>query len=494
MSAGLRLVSVITDSKQVVGYKVANMATWEIETVAVNAAVELARKGMIVNATLDGSGALRGVGGAISRLPQFDTNGKLVGPARITIVQVLQKKNNTRVYMVMDAYGRMKPFNYNDTLKLISEVGATNAKIVDRDGKKIISAIQGNFDTVEEKEGANVKEPSSSSSEENKKFYTPYRYITNEVGYTLLKILDELAGARKKLQSGEVSNDLYEKDSKSIVNWRYLAHAICLRYDVHKMARKLIKSHIEGKIGARTKKHYPSAIKYLQSLKDGRVDELFGQINYSSLKLRYAWRDGRYNCNYWGQIKKSDTGSVGMAMLVIDYYASLVKDFINYSVYGSIYNGKENIIKTLNSSKAAKDYIAKSKFGNVNKLLSELVSKELSDKKSAKNIEAKVDIIDGVRYLGLCDKYKKSLSNSISSLKSESSKERSFGRNEICRLKDNASYMHKNFLTMVGKNIKAKGEDEKPKSNTAYDVFFNASLLAVDELLSMIDKTYKENI
>lgn len=93
-------------------------------------------------------GELKGTMGDIDRLPMVDQQNKPLSSPMVTIVNAISDGANTVEYDIVDYTGALATIDAATLIAYAKEVGISNAKVVERDGKEYISAIKGSFNTV----------------------------------------------------------------------------------------------------------------------------------------------------------------------------------------------------------------------------------------------------------------------------------------------------------------------------------------------------------
>jgi hypothetical protein len=153
MAGELRLIAQIKDGEEeLVGYSVLHIASNKAKMLSLAEVKVLVTKLGCANAIVKND-KLEGTEASLDRLPIYNVDGKLVAQPRVTVLAQLVEGGIVVGYFLMDAYGRKGKFTVDDAIKYIQKFESTNAKLLVKQGaqKPIISAIYGNFDTVDTK-------------------------------------------------------------------------------------------------------------------------------------------------------------------------------------------------------------------------------------------------------------------------------------------------------------------------------------------------------
>lgn len=161
MNKIMAISTVISDavSQQVIGYKLASIYsdndTVNTRNILTDNIISTLSKGI---ATIDNmayvDGKLVGTQGSLDRLPKFVmATNELVANNNVTIAYKIGDEG----YRILDYMGRSRKIATNDLIQLIKSgkiENITNGKIVEKDGFEFVSAISGEYDTVENKAAA----------------------------------------------------------------------------------------------------------------------------------------------------------------------------------------------------------------------------------------------------------------------------------------------------------------------------------------------------
>lgn len=143
----MRLVGQIkVETGVVVGYVVWHKASNKLTMRGTEEVKKLLIKGNIENAELV-KGDIKGTESSIKRLPIYNKEGVIVGQPMVTVLFRVEDRNTGKAigFIIIDAYGNKGALSYKESLATIEKYGVVNGKIVNRDGKKIISAIKGTY-------------------------------------------------------------------------------------------------------------------------------------------------------------------------------------------------------------------------------------------------------------------------------------------------------------------------------------------------------------
>lgn len=262
-----RLLGQINQGKRLVGYRVLKENDFSIMNMSEEETIRLIKTHGVINAKIDTDGKVIGTQGAISRLPVFSYEGELIGNPRVTILAVEVSNKGNKRYLLIDPYGRVNTADTNQTIEIIKSRESTNAKLVNKDGKVIISAIMGEFRVIDSKTKKSVTdttvnkaikvEDKEKLAEDNKakkweRDYSDARYIgktkTTRSANLYEKVL-RCRRLRKKL------DDNYKLNVYDVV---------MVSYGLNTNIKKLLQAVSTGKVGKRTKKHYEYTLKLLK--------------------------------------------------------------------------------------------------------------------------------------------------------------------------------------------------------------------------------------
>lgn len=335
--AKFRLTGQIKSGKEVTAYRVLDETTFNTVIASVEEVKQMALGGQLVNAALNAKRELVGTQGALSRLPVFVPDGALVSGPRVTILGVETSNKGNKKYMLMDAYGRVSIADTNQTIAVIKSNESTNAKLVNKDGKTIISAIMGEFKVIRKdtKESNKIKKDVQDNTvvkevPENKikweRSYSDARYL----GKT--KPTDSSRLYEKVLMCRRLRRKLKETELTGY-------NVVHTSYGINSNIRKLLEAVSAGKVGKRMKKHYEYTLKLLKD--SGSMGKEASEI----MNIKRTLENNR------GVASKKDA----------DKYLKFVETFcIDCLNYNRVVLSKEHLkdlIKYITSSKDAMEYI-----------------------------------------------------------------------------------------------------------------------------------------
>lgn len=136
------MIGVIAASKsQILGYRLLDFEDGQVKDVPAKALIDTMKNGFKVeNIEIQGN-KIVGTNGTIDRYPLI-INGI---PYKKSPLIVLKEMNNGD-YMVCDFKGEIVRMRQEDVIKYAEVEGISNGKVVERDGTKFISAINGEYD------------------------------------------------------------------------------------------------------------------------------------------------------------------------------------------------------------------------------------------------------------------------------------------------------------------------------------------------------------
>lgn len=140
------------EGSDTLGYAVVDLTTNKAVFRSINELMVLVRSGMTLqNAIFDSSvGDFKGTDGSINRLPIFSTDGKVLSNPTVTVLgEYKQGESSLGYYKVMDTYGRTTTCSKEILIGYLGKMDGTNAKLVDRNGVLIVSAILGSFTALQ---------------------------------------------------------------------------------------------------------------------------------------------------------------------------------------------------------------------------------------------------------------------------------------------------------------------------------------------------------
>ncbi len=152
---GLFMVATIKKNNKIIGVRLVDSNTGEIKDVSLSNIINVLSSGKaeVGNLTIH-KGDLKGVGGSLDRYG-------IVGISQSCTILEQYKNGETVIgYKVADANGVIKKLDVEKALGVAEILGIANGKVVERDGKKYISAIEGNYaiaDVVNKNESTQIK-------------------------------------------------------------------------------------------------------------------------------------------------------------------------------------------------------------------------------------------------------------------------------------------------------------------------------------------------
>jgi len=149
LNAGkIRLIGQVGVKDKVVGYAIL-MNDNTVKLFPLKETKEMIQRFGCVNAGFDEKGNIVGTEASLNRLPVYNSQGQVIGQPRITILSAVYHTNGLLGYDILDAHGKQIRYVENDVLILMNKVGATNAKLVHKGRKPVISAIFGEFPKIQ---------------------------------------------------------------------------------------------------------------------------------------------------------------------------------------------------------------------------------------------------------------------------------------------------------------------------------------------------------
>lgn len=137
-------IAVLRSKAWIMGYRLLNKKTKCIEELRVDDLIIRMMGGMTIENLGLSEHKIVGTNGAVSRLAQVDMDG-IKGKSPLIVVNQLGDKG----YTVSDYKGYIIKMSTENALKYAKENGIANGKIVTKDGKSFISAINGTYDKIE---------------------------------------------------------------------------------------------------------------------------------------------------------------------------------------------------------------------------------------------------------------------------------------------------------------------------------------------------------
>lgn len=143
-----QVVNSITD-KEPIGYVVMTERTQKFKMYTINQTISLLGKFKFVNAELS-NGKIVNTECAMSRLPKYSTNMRVVGNPGVIILGEIVDNDTVIGYRALDTNGRIADLTEDEVIMLNDNgVGVINAKIVNRNNKSYVSAIKNEFTKIE---------------------------------------------------------------------------------------------------------------------------------------------------------------------------------------------------------------------------------------------------------------------------------------------------------------------------------------------------------
>lgn len=138
----------IMDGKQTIGFRLLDVDSRQVKDVPYSSVRDVLLKGKAYIENLNYKhGKVVGRNGSIDRLPKI-VNGKLKGKSPLIILARIEDEG----YLVANYKGKISKVNVDDAIKYAKIHGIANGKLVNRDGKEFISAIEGEYDELTERE------------------------------------------------------------------------------------------------------------------------------------------------------------------------------------------------------------------------------------------------------------------------------------------------------------------------------------------------------
>jgi len=141
-------IAAISDGYKTIGYRLLDTITKQIKDVPINSIKSALRnkKVQIKNMTIDDAGELVGTNGSLERLTTF-VGGIIKGQANLVIINKIKNKGFT----IADCYGNIVKMSVKDIRSKFWGYGLANGKFLYRDGQYFISALEGEFEIVDDK-------------------------------------------------------------------------------------------------------------------------------------------------------------------------------------------------------------------------------------------------------------------------------------------------------------------------------------------------------
>jgi hypothetical protein len=109
------------------------------------------RKGSIrlENAVVDDEARdLKGTNGSIDRYAELSVNNEVIGTKAPLVIACRVEPSNG--FIIVDCMGRVAKLTEDEAVTKCKELGIANGKLVERDGKTVISSISGEYPTMKE--------------------------------------------------------------------------------------------------------------------------------------------------------------------------------------------------------------------------------------------------------------------------------------------------------------------------------------------------------
>lgn len=155
----LFMVAVIKKEDKIVGFRVLDVDSKQAMNIECKSVVGKlkAYPGCIENMTYENG--IKCINGDMTR---YGVYGKSV--SLVILDQICDASGEVVGYNVSDTNGIMKTFKKNDVLTIAEKYGVANGKVVEKDGKKFISAINGAYNTIKVNEHNNENDVSNNKN------------------------------------------------------------------------------------------------------------------------------------------------------------------------------------------------------------------------------------------------------------------------------------------------------------------------------------------
>lgn len=180
MSGKVIVVARVGTEDKMIGYRIMDMFTGGIKDVPIKSMINVLKGNpdLVVNAKLVVPSII-GTNGDLRRYP-------MVYPGEVySELNKFIKKPVTIVYKIedvgfrlADCYGRVINRSKADTIKIAESFGITNGKVVNKDGKKYVSAINGEYTTIKCSSAIKNKAQQSSKQDSMGEVEKSYVYLT----------------------------------------------------------------------------------------------------------------------------------------------------------------------------------------------------------------------------------------------------------------------------------------------------------------------------
>lgn len=141
---GLALIGIVKGAKgSVKGLRLLDVDAKQTKDIAIEQIQAAVMKGMKISGLGISNGKLAGSNGSLDRYPSVGANSKSKQP--LIILKDLWGKG----YRVSDVNGKILDISADDAVRYADSYGIANGKVVEKDGKKFISSISGNYERVE---------------------------------------------------------------------------------------------------------------------------------------------------------------------------------------------------------------------------------------------------------------------------------------------------------------------------------------------------------
>ena len=172
-----------------------------------------AGKVKIENLTVDSNGELKGVNGSIDR---YGVLGK--SQALIILDEITDENGNVIKYKCADAAASIATIEKAQAINIAELIGIANGKVVTKDDKKFISAIDGSYHTIVEKPSTFMQQPVKSEEVPKKEEPKKEEVHENKVmcEHSTMNADNQTNTTEAPAQSGDATN-YYEEARKLII-------------------------------------------------------------------------------------------------------------------------------------------------------------------------------------------------------------------------------------------------------------------------------------
>lgn len=182
----IRLMGKIVDNGKTVGYAIIDMDSNKGAMCNIDTTKTYVHTIGCVNAKLE-NGELVGTEASLNRLPEFNTSGALVDSPKVSITGSLEKDGVIIGFIIMTPTGAVAKLTYDKTIEAINKYGSTNAKLVPKDGKTIVSAIQGTFEVMELNSAKEIVKKAKIQSVDYEKLSRENDFVFKNCSYNVLE-------------------------------------------------------------------------------------------------------------------------------------------------------------------------------------------------------------------------------------------------------------------------------------------------------------------